>query len=87
MEDIMKTVKSHEDSGLLLKGVKETFQNEAKEQKGGFLGMLLGTLGVSLLGNMLTGKGIRGQDMKIKKGKKLLRAGYGYERFLIKKDF
>ena len=54
MEDIIKIVKSLEDSGLLLKGVTETVQNEVKEQKGGFLSMLLGTLGASLLGNLLT---------------------------------
>ena len=53
MNDVMKIIKSLEESGLLIKGVK----NEAKEQKGGFLGMLLGTLGASLLGNLLTGKG------------------------------
>ena len=58
MEDIMKIVKSLEDSGLLLKGVSETIQNEAKEQKGGFLSTLLGTLCASLLGNMLAGKEI-----------------------------
>ena len=57
MEDIIKIVKSLEDSGLLLKGVSETIQNEAIEQKGGFVSMLLGTLEASLLGNMLTGKG------------------------------
>ena len=57
MEDIIKIVKSLEGSGLLLKGVSETIQNEAKEQKGGFLSMLLGTLGASLLGNILAGKG------------------------------
>ena len=51
-------VKSFEDSGLLLKGVTETFQNEVKEQKGTFLSTLLGTLGASLLGNILTGRGI-----------------------------
>ena len=56
IHDIIKIVKSLEDSGLLLKGVTETVQNEAKEQKGGFLSMLLGTLGASLLGNMLAGK-------------------------------
>ena len=59
MEDIIKIVKSLEDSGLLLKGVTETVQNEVKEQKGGFLSMLLGTLGASLLGNILTGRGIK----------------------------
>ena len=58
IHDIIKIVKSLEDSGLLLKGVSETVQNEAKEQKGGFLSMLLGTLGASLLGNILAGKGI-----------------------------
>ena len=58
MEDIIKIVKSLEYSGLLLKGVSETLQNEAKKQKGGFLSMLLGTLGVSLLVNILAGKGI-----------------------------
>ena len=57
MGDIIKIVKSLEDSGSLLKGVTETVQNEIKEKKGGFLSMLLGTLGASLLGNLLTGKG------------------------------
>ena len=58
MEDIMKRVKCLEDSGLLLKGVSEAIQNEPKEQKEGFLGMLLGTLVASLLRNMLAGKWI-----------------------------
>ena len=58
MEDIIKLVKSLEDSGLLLKGVTETVQNEVKEQKGGFLSMLLDILVASLLANLLTGKGI-----------------------------
>ena len=62
IEDIIKIVKSLEDSGLLLKGVTETVQNEVKEQKGGFLSMLLGTLGASLLGNILVGKGIIEQE-------------------------
>ena len=64
MNDIMKIVKSLEGSGLLTKGVSKTIKNEAKEQKGGFLRMLLGSLGASLLGNLLTGEGtIRaGQD-------------------------
>ena len=74
MEDLIKIVKSLEDSGLLLKGVTETVQNEVKEQKGGFLSMLLGTLGASLLGNLLTGKGIN------KKGKGINRAGEGIVR-------
>ena len=58
MEDIIKIVKSLEDPGLLLKGVSETIQNESKEQKGGFLSMLLGTLSASFLGNILGGRGI-----------------------------
>ena len=49
MKCIFKIVESLEESGLLLKGVSETVQNEAKEQKGGFLSMLLGTIGASLL--------------------------------------
>ena len=52
MYDILKIVKSFEYSGVLLKGVSEAIQNEAKEQRGGFLGMLLGTLGASLLGDL-----------------------------------
>ena len=62
MNEILKTVKSLEDSGILLKGVSETIKNEATEQKGGFLSMLLGTLVASLLSNILTdnltGKGV-----------------------------
>ena len=57
IEDLIKIVKLLEDSGLLLKGVTEIVQNETKEQKVGFLSMLIGTLGASLLGNLLTGKG------------------------------
>ena len=57
MNDIMKIVKSLEEPGLLIKGVREAIKNGAKEQKGGFLEMLLGTLGASLLGNLLIGKG------------------------------
>ena len=77
MEDLIKVVKSLEDSGLLLKGVTGTVQNEVKEQKGGFLSALLGTLGASLLGNLLTGgKGIK------RAGERIVRAGYGN-----KKDF
>ena len=78
MEDFIKIVKSLEDSGLLLKGVTETVQNEVKEQKGGFLSMLLGTLGASLLGNMLAGKGMS------RAGEGFIRAGYGYKWFSIK---
>ena len=82
MEDIMKIVKSLEDSSLLLKGVSETIQNEAKEEKGGFLSMLLGTLGVSLLGNMLAGKEMNRAEEGI------IRAGYEFKISSIKnKDF
>ena len=80
MEDIIKIVKSLEDSGLLLKGVSETVQNEAKEQKGGFVSMLLGTLGASLLGNILAGKGINraGKGQEINRASEgIVRAGYG----------
>ena len=79
MKDIIKIVKSLEDSGLLLKGVTETVQNEVKEQKGGFLSMLLGTLGASLLGNILAGKGMN------RAGEGFLRAGYGSS--IKNKDF
>ena len=58
MNDMIKIVQALEDSNILLKGVTKTINNETKEQKGGFLSMLLGTLGASLLGNLLAGKGI-----------------------------
>ena len=58
MNDIMKIVKALKDSNILLKGVTKTIKNETKERKQGFLGMLLGTLGASLLLNMLAGRGI-----------------------------
>ena len=78
MDDILKIVKSLEDSGLLLKGDSETIQHEAKEQKGGFLSMLLGTLGASLLGDILSGKGV------IRAGEGTIRAGYGSKRPSLK---
>ena len=56
MNDIMKIVQALEDYNILLKGVTETIKNETKEQEGEFLSMLLGTLGASLLGNLLAGK-------------------------------
>ena len=80
MEDLIKIVKSLEDPGLLLKGATELVQNEVKVQKGGFLSMLLGTLGASLLGNLLTGKGIyragKGEGIN-SAGEGIVRAGYG----------
>ena len=79
MKGIIKIVKSLKDSGLLLKGITEIIQNRAKK-KGGFLSMLLGTLGASILGKILTGGGInraeKGQGINIA-GKGILRAGYG----------
>ena len=90
MEDIIKIVKSLEDFGLSLKRVSETIQNEAKEQKGGFFSMLLGTFRAILLGNVLAGKGvIRAEDVTAtrKQGKEIVRAGYGSKRSSIKKDF
>ena len=68
MNDIMKIIEALENSGILLKGITKTIENETKEQRGGFLSMLLGTLGASLLGNLLTG------------GKGMMRAGEGMVR-------
>ena len=58
MNDIIKIIQALENSNIFIKGVAKTIKNETKEQKGGFLSMLLGTLGARLLGNVLTGKGI-----------------------------
>ena len=58
MHDFLKIVKSLEDSGMLVDGITETVKNEVKQQKGGFLSMLLVILGASLLGNMLAGRGV-----------------------------
>ena len=79
MNDIMKIVQALEDSNILLKGVTKMIEDETKEQKGGFLSMLLGTLGASLLGNLLAGKGIArtGYGNPSKKGKGIVRAGDG----------
>ena len=79
MNHIMKIVQALEDSNILLKGVTKTIKNETKEQKGGFLSMLLGTLGASLLGNLLTGKGILRAGSGNKKGKGIVRAASGKE--------
>ena len=88
MEDIIEIIESLEDSGLLPEGSSETIQNEAKEQKGGFPSMLLGTLGASLLGNILAGKGINrageraiaksiNEETKLKRqGQGIVKAGY-----------
>ena len=74
MNDIMKIIKALENSGILLKGVRKTIENETKEQRGGFLSMLLGTLGASLLGNLLTGKGM------MRAGEGIARAGEGAKK-------
>ena len=85
MNDIIKIIQALEDSNILLKGVTKTIENETKEQKGGFLSMLLGTLVASLLGNLVTGKEIEragfGRSSSIalqnNKGKGIVRAGFG----------
>ena len=88
MEDIIKIVKSLEDSDLLLKGVSETIQNKVQERKGGFLSILLGIFGARLLGNTLAGKGAiatsQGPGIKragdgvkaVKQGRGIIRAGF-----------
>ena len=82
MDDILKIVKSLEDSNVLLKGVSETIQHEAKEQRGGFLSMLLGTLGASLPGDILS-KGLSGKGV-ITAGEGTIRAGYGSKKSSLK---
>ena len=85
MKDIMKITKALENSGILLKGVSKTIKNEVKEQRGGFLGMPLGTLGPSFFGNLLTGgKGIvrvgEGSLASRAKGDGIVRAGKGRKK-------
>ena len=83
MNDIMKMIQALEDSNILLKRVTKIIKNKTKKQKGGFLSMLLGTLGASLLGNLLTGKGIlragSGRSLQNKKEKGTVKAGTGKE--------
>ena len=83
MDDILKIVKFLEDPGVLLKGVSETIQHEAKEQRGGFRSMSLGTLGASLLGDVLS-KGLSGRGV-IRAGEGTIRAGYGSKKASLKK--
>ena len=83
MDDILKIVKSLENSGVLLKGVSETIQHEAKEQRGAFLSMLLGTLGDSFLGDVLS-KGLSGKGVN-RAGEGTIRAGYGSKGPSLKK--
>ena len=79
MQDLLKIVRSLEDSGILLNGITETIKNKVKEQKGGFLSMLLGTLGASLLGDLLT-KNLSGRGV-IRAGEGTIRVSYGYKNF------
>ena len=79
LNDIMEIVQALEDSNILLKRVTKTIKNKTKEQKGGFLGKLVGTLGSILLGNLLSGKGTIRVGSGNKKGKGIVRAGYGKE--------
>ena len=83
MDDILEIVKSLENSGVLLKGVSETIQHEAKEQIGEFLSILLGTLGAFLLGDVLS-KGLSGKGV-IRAGEGAIRAVYGSKRASSKK--
>ena len=79
MNDIMKIVQALKVSNIFSIGVTKTIKNETKEQKGVFLSMLLSTLGASLLGKFLAGKGIVRADSGNQKGKGIVRAGYGKE--------
>ena len=74
MNDIIKVIEALENSGILLKRVTKTIENETEEQRGGFLSMLLGTLGASLLGNLLSGKGLACA------GQGIVRAGEGVKK-------
>ena len=79
MNGIIKIVKSLEESGLLVKGITETIKSEAKEQKGGFLGTLLGTSGASLLVNFLADQDtIRASEGRIRARKDTVRVGQGF---------
>ena len=74
LNDMIKIVKALKDSDVLLKGVIKSIENETKEQKGGFLSMLLGTMGPSLPGNLLSGKGL------YRTGYGMYRTGYGVKK-------
>ena len=77
--NIMKIVKSLEECGLLIKGFSQAIKNEAKEQKGRFLGMLLGSLGANLLLNLLRGKGTTtAGESKIREGEGTITAGKNF---------
>ena len=74
INDIIKIIEALENSSILLKGVTKTIENETKEQRGGFLSILLGTLGASLLGNLLSGKRLA------RAGEGIVRAGEGVKK-------
>ena len=80
MNEIMKIVQALGDSNILLKGITKTIKNVTKERKGGFLSMLLGTLGTSLLGNLLSGKGIVRASSGNKKREGIVRGGSGNKK-------
>ena len=79
MDDVKKIVQALKDSNILLKEVTKTIKNKTKEQKGGFLSILLDTIWASLLGNLLSGKVIVRAGSGSKKRKGIVRAGYGKE--------
>ena len=81
MQDLLKIVKSLDNSGILLNGITEAVKNEFKEQKGGFLSLLLGTLGASLLGDLLT-KNLSGRGV-IRAGEGTIRADYVSKKFRL----
>ena len=82
MNDIINIIEALENSGILLKGVTKTIENETKEQRAGFLSMLLGTLGASLLGNLITGgkEIVRAGDGIVRVGDGIVRAGEGSKK-------
>ena len=83
MKNIMKVVKSVEESGFLIKVGSETIENGAKETKGGFVDMLLGTLSASSLGNLLMGTGVCAGDGVIRTGEGTTRVGQNFQCHLI----
>ena len=89
MNGIIKIVQALQNSNILLKGITKTFENETKKQNRGFIGMLFDTLGTSVLGNMVTVKGMLragyvSKDIQPKEGKGMLRAGYESKDLLFK---
>ena len=81
LDDLIKIITALEEHDILLKGTNKTIENEIKKQEGGFLSLLLGTLGASLLGNLLTGKGLyrTGKGM-YRTGKGIYKTGQGLKK-------